>query len=128
MGSRDAAATPDHAGRPRRPDVDASTFAQLDLRVGRVVGARPSPHARRPALVVDVDFGASVGTLRTSARITSYAPESLPGRQVVGVLNLGARRIAGVDSQFLLLGAVDAGGEVHLLGADAPVAPGTPVA
>jgi tRNA-binding protein len=110
-----------------KPTVGIEGFDALDLRVGRVVGVDPFPEARKPAWKVRVDFGLAVGELRTSAQVTNYPAEALVGRTVVGALNLGTRRIAGFESQFLLLGATDPQGQVQLLGVDGDVPPGTPV-
>lgn len=107
--------------------VDADHFAALDLRVGRVVAAEPFPAARNPSLRVRVDFGPLIGELETSARITSYDPVELVGRSVIGAVNLGVRRIAGLESRFLLLGAYHPDGRVALLGVDEDLAPGSAV-
>lgn len=112
----------------RKPPVDPGVFATLDLRVGRVVDAAVSPGARPPAFRLRVDFGPEVGVLQTSARVTNYALDALPGRTVVGVINLGVRLVAGFRSEFLLLGAVAGDGSVRLLEVDASPHPGTPVA
>lgn len=112
---------------PRKPDVGADAFFALDLRVGRILDVEPFPEARRPAWKLTVDFGPEVGTLRTSAQITNYAAEELLGRLVVGAVNLGAKRIAGFRSEFLVLGGLEPDGTVHLLGVDG-VEPGAPVA
>jgi tRNA-binding protein len=111
----------------RKPDVGMEGFDALDLRVGRVVAVDPFPEARKPAWRVRVDFGPAVGELQTSAQVTNYPVEALVHRTVVGALNLGTRRIAGFESQFLLLGATDPQGLVQLLGVDGDVQPGTPV-
>lgn len=115
------------ASRPLRPNVTADDFHALDVRVGRVVEVEPFPEARRPSWKLTVDFGA-IGLRRTSAQVTNYAREELLGRQVVGVLNLGTRRIAGFTSEFLIIGAIGADGTVRLLAPDADVLPGSPVA
>jgi tRNA-binding protein len=112
---------------PRKPDVGADAFFALDLRVGRVLEVEPFPEARRPAWKLTVDFGPEVGVLRTSAQITNYSAEELVDRLVVGAVNLGAKRIAGFKSEFLVLGGIDEGGVVHLLAVDG-VVPGDPVA
>jgi len=109
-------------------DVDAEHFAALDMRVGRVVEVRPFPEARRPAYQLAVDFGPALGVLETSAQVTNYTTEELVGRPVVGAVNLGSRRIAGFVSQFLVLGAVDADGTVHLLRPDGDPVAGTRIA
>lgn len=124
----DAAARPyDPAELEAKPQVGAAGFFALDLRVGTVVAAERFEEARDPALKLTVDFGPVVGVLRTSAKITNYDPEGLPGRQVVGAVNLGSRRIAGFVSEFLVLGGLEPDGTVRLLSADAPLPDGAPV-
>jgi tRNA-binding protein len=108
--------------------VDAAHFAALDLRVGRVVAAEPFPAARRPSLRLRVDFGPVIGELETSAQIVRYAPDALVGRLVVGAVNLGSRRIAGLESRFLVLGGLHPDGAVSLLAPDEDLAPGSAVA
>lgn len=117
-----------HAAAPRKPEVGAAHFAALDLRVGIVTAVEPFPAARKPAWKLTVDFGPTLGVLRTSAQVTNYAAEELVGRQVVGAVNLGSRRIAGFVSEFLVLGGLEADGTVRLLTPDARLPPGSPVA
>jgi tRNA-binding protein len=101
-------------------------FFALDLRVGTVVSAEPFPEARKPSIRLEIDFGESIGRLRSSAQLTlRYDPGSLVGRQVVAAVNLGSRRIAGFESQVLVLGAMPSPADVVLLAPDAPVANGT---
>ncbi len=111
-----------------KPPVGPEDFAALDLRVGRVVAAEPFPEAHRPAYQLTVDFGPGLGRLHTSAQVTNYALEELVGRQVVGAVNLGTRRIAGFESQFLVLGGLAADGTVALLQPDGELPPGSVVA
>ena len=102
-------------------------FFAIELRIGTVVAAEPFPEARRPAIKLEIDFGETVGRRQSSAQITDhYAPAGLVGRQVVGVLNIGARRIAGFTSEAPVLGGMTPDGVV-LLAPDAPVANGTRV-
>jgi tRNA-binding protein len=111
----------------RKPDVGAEPFFSLDLRVGRIVSVEPFPEARTPAWKLRVDFGPEVGELQTSAQVTNYAEEELLGRIVVGAINLGAKRIAGFRSEFLVLGGLEPDGTVHLLSVEG-VDPGAVVA
>lgn len=104
--------------RPK-PEVEPNNFFDLDLRVGRVVDIRPHETARNAAYIVDVDFGL-LGVRTTSAQIAHYDPEELRDRLVIGVVNIGARQIAGVRSEFLMLGAYATDGRVHLLSVDQP--------
>lgn len=113
---------------PKKEDVDAADFFQLDLRIGRVLDVEEFPEARKPAWKLTVDFGPDVGTLRTSAQIKTYEKEDLIGRLVVGAVNLGTKKIAGFTSQFLVLGGRDEGGVVRLLNVDDGVKPGDVVA
>ncbi|MFN8050533.1 MAG: tRNA-binding protein [Acidimicrobiales bacterium] len=113
---------------PRKRDITGPDFFALDMRVGEVVAARPFPEARKPAYQLEVDFGPVVGVLRTSAQITNYPLDELVGRQVVGAINLGIRRVAGFESQFLVLGALAPDGSVHLMSPDTTVPLGAPVA
>lgn len=101
-------------------------FGRLDMRVGTVVTAEPFPEARKPSIKLTIDFGAELGTRRSSAQITRhYAPGELVGRQVIAAVNLGTRRIAGFESEVLVLGAMPEPGDVVLLMPERPVSNGT---
>jgi tRNA-binding protein len=103
-------------------------FQALDIRVGTVVDASPFPEARKPAIKLHIDFGPELGIRRSSAQLTvHYAPAHLIGRQVVAVVNFPPRRIAGFDSEVLVLGAMPNAQEVILLRPDRPVANGTAI-
>lgn len=69
-----------------------------------------------------------MGELQTSAQITNYTKDELLGRMVVGAVNLGAKKIAGFRSEFLILGALDPDGTVRLLQVEESVEPGAPIA
>lgn len=102
-------------------------FLKLDIRIGTVVEAEHFPEARIPAIKMKIDFG-SAGIKRTSAQITKrYEPESMIGRQVVAVVNFPPRRIAGFESEVLVLGGVPEQGDVILIQPDRQVPDGTPI-
>ncbi|HEX2140674.1 MAG TPA: tRNA-binding protein [Candidatus Limnocylindria bacterium] len=97
--------------------IDFDHFAQVDMRVGRIVAAEPFPEARKPSYRLRIDFGPEIGERVSSAQLTVTYPEpdKLIGRQVVAVLNFPPRRIAGLASEVLVLGAMGQGGNVWLL-------------
>lgn len=101
-------------------------FASIDMRVGTVLTATTFPEARKPSIKLTIDFGPELGVKRSSAQLTMhYAPEQLVGRQVIAAVNLGTRRIAGFESEVLVLGAMPTPTEVVLLAPDLRVANGT---
>jgi tRNA-binding protein len=112
----------------RKPGIDPAAFFAVDMRVGRVLDVEPFPEARKPAWKLTVDFGPEIGTLRTSAQVTNYAIDELKDRLVAGAVNLGRKRIAGFVSEFLVLGAVDDDGTVHLIELPPEATPGSPIA
>jgi tRNA-binding protein len=118
----------DPASLSRKDDVGADAFFAVDMRVGRVTSVEEFPEARKPAYKIEADFGPVVGMLQTSAQVTNYSKDELMGRLVVGALNLGAKRIAGFRSEFLVLGALEPDGTVRLLRVEDDVEPGAPIA
>ncbi len=85
------------------------------MRVGRIVDVRDLPDARKPSFRLKIDFG-SLGTRESvAAAKTDYTAEDLMHRQVVCVFNLPARRVAGVQSEVLVLAATHADGTLRLL-------------
>jgi tRNA-binding protein len=104
----------------------ADDFFAIDMRVGTVLTAEPFPEARKPSIKLTIDFGSELGVKRSSAQLTvHYTPEQLVGRQVVAAVNLGPRRIAGFNSEVLVLGGMPTPTEVVLLALERPVANGT---
>jgi tRNA-binding protein len=107
------------------PEISWEDFEKVDVRVGTIVRAEPFPEARKPSIILIVDFGREVGTRKTSAQLTAYyEPEGLIGRQVLAVINFPPKKIAGFESEVLVLGVPDGNEDVVLLAPDHEVPPG----
>lgn len=90
-------------------------FEKVELRVGRVLSARPFPEARKPAYILEIDFGEEVGVKKSSAQITDlYSVEELPGTLVVAVVNFPRKQIGPFMSECLVTGFHDEQGRVVL--------------
>ena len=97
-------------------------FLRVDVRAGTVLHAEPLAGARKPAYALRIDFGPDLGERRSSVQITRrYRPEELIGKQVCAVVNFPPKRIAGFESQVLVLGMDDEHGHVVLVAPDMPV-------
>jgi tRNA-binding protein len=97
-------------------------FSRVELRVGRIIAADEFPQARKPAYLLQVDFGAELGVRKSSAQLTAlYRREDLIGRLVVAVLNFPKKQIGPIMSECLVTGFHNERGEVALCVPDQPV-------
>lgn len=97
-------------------------FMRIELCVGRVVSAEQFPQAKKPAYLLQVDFGPEMGIKKSSAQITSlYEPSDLIGKLVVAVVNFPKKQIGPVMSECLVTGFHNEQGEVALCVPDKPV-------
>lgn len=103
-------------------EITFDDFLAVDIRAGRVTRAEPFPEARKPAIKMWIDFGPEIGERKTSAQITAhYDPETLVGKQVMGVVNFPPRQIGKFMSEVLILGVYDENGGVVLVTPDKDV-------
>ena len=85
--------------------ININDFGKLDLRIGTILKAELLENAKTPAYVLEIDLG-KVGIKKSSAQITDlYQPSDLVGKQIVAVVNLAPKKIAGITSEVLVLGA-----------------------
>tara|TARA_B100000925_G_C21566573_1_gene285954 strand:+ start:47 stop:388 length:342 start_codon:yes stop_codon:yes gene_type:complete len=112
-----------------KEQITYDIFDKVDIRLGTVVSVKKNEKARKPSLVVEVDFGEEIGIKQSSAQITHfYSEENLIGKQVIGVCNFPEKNIAGVKSQVLILGSIDKEGKVTLLHPSQKAENGLPIA
>ena len=99
-----------------KQEINFDDYTKVDIKVGTVLSVKKNEKARKPSLVVEVDFGDKIGVKKSSAQITHYYNEqNLVGKQVIGVCNFPKKNIAGIVSEVLILGAIEKDGKVVLL-------------
>ena len=112
-----------------KEQITYDIFNKVDIRLGTVISVKKNEKARKPSLVIEADFGKEIGIKQSSAQITHYYDEeNLKGKQVIGVCNFPEKNIAGLKSQFLVLGAIEEDGKVVLLHPSQPAKNGLKIA
>ena len=112
-----------------KEQISYNDFDKVDIRIGTVISVKKNEKARKPSLGIEVDFGSKIGIKQSSAQITHYySEENLKGKQVIAVCNFPEKNIAGVKSQFLLLGSIDPEGKVTLIHPSQKAENGLPLA
>ena len=97
-------------------EISYEDFKKVIIKVGTVLEVKKNEKARKPSLIVKVDFGKEIGIKQSSAQITNYYNEqNLLGKQVIGVCNFPTKNIAGIVSEVLILCAIEKDGKVVLV-------------
>ena len=97
-------------------EITFDDFKKVKIKLGTVLSVEINEKARKPSLVLKVDFGKDIGIKQSSAQITHYYnSDNLVGKQVIGVCNFPKKNIAGVISEVLILGAIEKDGKVVLV-------------
>ena len=98
-------------------------FQKLDIRAGKIIEVEDFPEAKKPAYKLTIDFGAEIGTKKSSVQIVSlYKKEELKGKLVLGVINFPPRQIGPFVSEVLTLGVPDKEGKCVLVVPDKDIA------
>ena len=95
--------------------VKYEDFEKIEILVGTILEVKVNEKARKPAYVLKIDFGENVGIKQSSAQITNYSIEELLQKQIIAVCNFEKKNIAGIESEVLILGAINENKEVILL-------------
>ena len=112
-----------------KQEIAYEDYSKVEIKVGTVLSVKKNEKARKPSLVLEVDFGKEIGIRKSSAQITHYYNEqNLVNKQVIGVCNFPEKNIAGVVSQVLILGSIDKEGRVILVHPSQPSENGLPIA
>ena len=97
-------------------EITYEDFKKVQIKLGTILEVKNNEKARKPSLVLKVDFGEGVGIKQSSAQITHYYnKENLIGKQVIGVCNFPTKNIASIISEVLILGAIEKDGKVVLV-------------
>ena len=111
-----------------RDKIEYSDFEKIKMVTGTITEAKINSKAQKPAYVLKIDFGHEIGIKTSSAQITNYSIEELINKQIVAVINFEKKNIAGIESEVLILGAVDNDNNILLLSADKNIINGLTVA
>ncbi len=100
-------------------------FCKMDIRVGTVLDCQKVPKADK-LLQFKIDDGMGGRTI-VSGIAQSYSPEELIGKQVCFIANFPTRKLKGVESQGMILSAVDKDGKLTVISPSRAVANGAEV-
>ncbi|MCQ2203068.1 MAG: methionine--tRNA ligase [Bacteroidales bacterium] len=112
---------PEEVGAP----VDFETFEKLDIRCGKILDCQKVPKADK-LLQFKIDDGMGGRTI-VSGIAAYYKPEDLIGMEVCFIANFPPRKLKGVESQGMILSAVDKDGKLVVISPSKDVAPGSKV-
>ena len=95
-------------------EIPFDTFAQCKMQVARVLECVKVEKSNK-LLQFRLSFGADGERTILSGIAKYYQPEELVGKQVVAITNLAPRKIAGIESQGMILSALDNAGNLRLM-------------
>lgn len=112
-----------------KKEITYEDFEKIQIATGTILEASINEKARKPAYVLKIDFGNKIGVKTSSAQITNYyKTNELINKQVMAICNFPPRNIAGINSEVLILGAIEQDGKVVLFHPSQKVKNGLPIA
>lgn len=111
---------------PVAETIDIDTFAKADLRVGTVLDCQKVKKAKK-LLQFSIDDGTGNPRTILSGIAEHYDPATLVGKQVVYIANLAPRKICGIESEGMILSAVNADGSLTVISPCSASTPGAKI-
>ena len=104
------------AKNPTKPEISIDDFAKCDLRVGKIVGCEKIPKAKK-LLKLQIDLGTETRQV-VSGISKYYEPTQLIGHHVIVVTNLKPVKLCGVESNGMVLAALDGADALQVVTVD----------
>ena len=111
---------------PVKPEVSFDDFEKLDIRVGHIINCEKVKKSKK-LLKFAIDDGSGVERTILSGIAAYYEPEQLIGKDVLFVANFAPRKMMGIESQGMILSAVNFDGNLTVTSLLGKVKPGSQV-
>ena len=111
---------------PIKPEVSFDDFEKLDIRVGHILNCEKVKKSKK-LLKFTIDDGSGVERTICSGIAAYYEPEQLIGKDVLFVANFAPRKMMGIESQGMILSAVNFDGSLNVTSLVGQVKPGSQV-
>ena len=115
-----------YVAAPVKDTVDFDTFEKLDIRVGHIKACQKVKKSKK-LLQFTIDDGSGLDRTILSGIAAYYEPEQLVGKDVLFVANFAPRKMMGIESQGMILSAVNFDGSLHVTTVADEVKPGSQV-
>ena len=115
-----------YVAAPIKENVDFETFEKLDIRVGHIKDCQKVKKSKK-LLQFTIDDGSGVDRTILSGIAAYYEPEQLIGKDVLFVANFAPRKMMGIESQGMILSAVNFDGQLNVTSVLGNVKPGSQV-
>ncbi len=115
-----------YVAAPLKENVDFETFEKMDIRVGHIKDCQKVKKSKK-LLQFTIDDGSGVDRTILSGIAAYYEPEQLIGKDVLFVANFAPRKMMGIESQGMILSAVNFDGTLNVTSVLGNVKPGSQV-